>query len=445
MLIRMLKGIIVCLILNGFTPLLAQDTTAYPVKWSLQVCFDYATKNNVQLNTLRLSQRTSEQEYLLSKSAVLPNLNASATQSLVHGNNFNSATGSRQSGITPTGSYGINSSWTLYQGGFLKSDIQQKNLQVESANLAVLQQENNITLSITQAYLAILLDKENIIYEKDVVSTDTAEVNQGQRRLNAGSIAKKDLAQLQSQLANDKYTLITIQNTMRQDQLTLKQLLQLPTLVHFDVVEPDTVIAKSPVAPLDEVINTALQNRPEVKNSELGIKIAQIDLDKARSGYMPTLVAGGSLSSNYTGNDQSGYFSQLNNNFYQQIGVTLSIPIFTRRVNKTNVEVAKIGIDQANLNLKDTKTTLSENVERAYISVQNAQSQYDAAVEAFQYNKETYRVANEQLRLGVANMVEFLQQKTLYIQALQAFIQAKYNAALTAKLYDYYRGVPIKI
>jgi outer membrane protein len=88
---------------------------------------------------------------------------------------------------------------------------------------------------------------------------------------------------------------------------------------------------------------------------------------------------------------------------------------------------------------------LSQTVERAYISVLNAQSQYDAALEGYKYNQEGYRIVNEQLKVGVANIVDFLQQKNLFIQAQQQYVQAKYNALLTSKIYDFYKGVPIKL
>lgn len=431
---------------NSFTTLFAQDTLSskYSEKWSLQACLDYAKKNNIQINTLRLDELTSQQELLLSKAALLPNLYGSASQTFNHSKNLASSTGSYKSTFMPSGSYGITSSWTLYQGGFLKYDIQQKNLLLESSNLSVIQEENDIALLITQYYLNVLLDKESQVYALDVVSTSKAQVDQATKFLEAGSIARKDLAQLQSQLANDQYSLVLIQNAQRQDLLSLKQLLQIPTEQSFDIVSPDTIIAKALINPLEEVESNALQNRPEVKNSELGLKIANIGLDKALSGYKPSLVAGASLGSSYSKNPSYGFFRQLDNDFYQQIGLTLSIPIFTKRLNKTNVEEAKITIDQAKLNLMGTKTILSQNVERAYMNVLNAQSQYDAAIEAFRYNQETYRIANEQLKVGVANMVEFLQQKNLYIQALQAYIQAKYNAALTLRIYDFYNGIPIQ-
>ncbi|RZJ28842.1 MAG: TolC family protein [Flavobacterium sp.] len=338
------KSIICLWCLFIFVPgrsLLAQDSTASSLKWNLQTCLTYAQKNNIQINSLRLSEKTSRQELLLSRSALLPNLYGSVSQVVTRGNNFNTSVGAYQSGITPTGSYGVTSAWTLYQGGYLRSDIQQKNLSVESANLNVLEQENSIILSITQSYLNILLDKESVIYQQNVFETSKAQVTQAQQRFNLGSVARKDVAQLQSQQANDQYTLVTYQNTERQDLLTLKQLLQLPTDASFDIVKPDTVIAGGTITPVNETQRIALQNRPEVKNSQLGVDISRIGLAKARSGYLPALSASGSLFSSYS-NSNSNYFTQLNNNFYQQVGVTLSVPIFTRRSSAKTFRSAKL-------------------------------------------------------------------------------------------------------
>jgi outer membrane protein len=77
--------------------------------------------------------------------------------------------------------------------------------------------------------------------------------------------------------------------------------------------------------------------------------------------------------------------------------------------------------------------------------VVNAQGQYDAAVEQLTATKESYRIANEQLKVGAVTTVDYLIQKNLYTQAYQQYVQAKYNAALTIRIYDFYRGVPIKL
>lgn len=438
------------LILFLFLPLLlkAQDTTTVglPAQWTLQQCFDYAMKNNIQLNSLRLSRLSAEQDLLLSRAAKLPNLNGTATQNINGGKSVATGGSAGSYEITPSGSYGVNSNVILYQGGYLNYDIKQKSLQTQVAGLNVAAQMNDITVLITQAYLNILLAGENIVYVKDVVATSEAQVKQGQQQYDVGTIALIGLVQLQAQLSNDRYLLTTAQNQYRQNKLVLKQLLQLPSSYDFEIVSPDTLISSTHLYALQEVQDSALANRPEVKSSELGVEVSSFNLAKAKTGYLPTLTAGGGLGSSYNGGSgSSSYFKQLDNNFYQQIGLTLSVPIFTRRVVKTNVEKEKIEVDQSKLTLRDTRTNLSQTIEQAYINVLNAQAQYDAAVEQLKYSQEGYRIATEQLKVGAANIVVFLQQKNLYIQALQSYIQAKYNAALNIRIYDFYRGTPVKL
>ncbi|SRR6266536_1184791 len=451
---RFLFITVTCIVIFSVTKLSAQDSSASqtPDKWTLQACIDYAKQHNIQLNSLRLTQQSSEQDLLQSKAAKLPNLSGSLSQSVTgskNSNNFagnsNSEAGSFQSQANFAGNYSSNSSWVLYNGGYINNDIREKNLLVQSANLNILQTQNDITLQITQAFLNILLAKENIVYVEDLIKTSQSQLQQGQQRFDAGAIAKKDLIQLQAQLANDQYTLVTSQNNLRQNELTLKQILQLPSSYNFEISAPDTLITEKVYPPLQEAESKALQTRPEVKNGELNVQVAQTDLNKAKAGVLPTVSLGASLATGYSDYQTGKYTSQLNNNFYQQLGVTVSIPIFSNRINKTNIEKSKIQIDQSKLSLQDTKTVLSQEVEQSYINVLNAQSQYTAAEKQLEANEESYRITNEEFKIGSVNIVDLLQQKNLYVQALQAYIQAKYNTILSLKIYEFYTGVPVTL
>ncbi len=119
------RKIIISLILlfAGFH-LHAQDSTLIgsAINWDLVKCIDYAKKNNIQINSLRLSALTSQQQYLLAKASRLPNLSGSASQNFTehananggNNNNNNAASGANGSGFTASGSYSLNSSVTLY-------------------------------------------------------------------------------------------------------------------------------------------------------------------------------------------------------------------------------------------------------------------------------------------------------------------------------------------
>ena len=415
------------------------------VQWDLPTAISYAKQNNIQVNIIRLDERLSEQDLLQARAARYPDLSASATQSLTHSGNTNPVVGGFQTQSNLAGNYSVNSAWTVYRGGYLNYDVRSKGLQLQAANMNVAVTQNDITLQLTQTYLNVLLAKENIGYIEQLAATSQSQYEQGKTKYNAGSISRKDLLQLEAQLASDQYNLVSAQNQYRQNVLTLKQILQLATAIDFRPVVPDTLTASQAVPSLPEAQRVAYQNRPEIRYNQLQIRVAETELQKARAGYKPTISLGGSISTGYSDNQDVKYFNQINNNLYQRLGATLSVPIFDNRINKTNVERSKILIDQARLTLEQTKTTLNQQIEQAYISVLNAQAQFKSATTEFTANREAYNIAQEQLKLGGINMVDLLVQRNLYVQSLQNFIQAKYNSVLNTKIYEFYMGEPITL
>lgn len=232
-------------------------------------------------------------------------------------------------------------------------------------------------------------------------------------------------------------------NAYRLNLALLKQILQLPYDYELVIVIPENIEPLEIVLSLENALKAAIEYRPEVKNDELAIRLAEVELDKTRAGRLPTVNLGAGLSTGFSDNRTSPYFSQIGDNFYQSVNLNASIPIFSRNLNKTNIEKSKIVIEQAKLTLDYTKTILVQQVEQAYINLQNAQAQYAVAATQLRIAEETYHITNEQLRLGAISMVEVLQQKNTYVQALQSYVQAKYTAVLYTKIYKFYTGESI--
>jgi outer membrane protein len=425
----------------------AQDSSRQqlPLKWDLQSCLEYARQNNIQLNTIRLSQQINKQDLLLAKAAKYPNLLGNLGFNLTHSTDANPVVGGFATQSSFASSSSLTSGWTVYNGGYINFNIKLQSLNLNQAVLEVDQTINSLIVQITQDYLNILLAKENIVYVEDLVKTSEAQQAQGNLQFKAGSIARNALIELDAQTATDKYNLVSAQSAYRQNTLSLKQLLQLPWSYSMEISVPDTIIATALMPSLDEVQRIALSTRPEIKYAETGVDIAQMNLRIAKAHTLPVATIGSSVATGYSNNQSVAYLKQLDNNFYERIGLTLAIPIFNNRIYKTQIEISRIEIDQAGLSLLGAKTTLSQLVEQAYINVLNAQAQYDAAVVQLKASQESYRVASEQFKYGAANLVDLLQQKNLYVQALQAYTQAKYTAALNLEIYNFYSGEPVKL
>lgn len=416
------------------------QTPNYPTRWTLDNCIEYAKENNISINSLRLSKNSAQQDLLQAKDARYPNLNGTVSQGLfaVNGNNGLNITGAQSQSI------GANSSMTIYHASYINNNEASKNLLVQMADLSVKESENNITLSITQAYLNILMNEENIVSLENVLKTTQTQLKQGNQLYTAGSLSKLNYLQIQSQVAQDQYNLTSAQNTLRTNIINLKQILQLPTQYDFQIVKPDSIIVDDQLKPLQDVQNLAETLRPEVKYGELNVENSNTNLKMAQASIQPTLSVVGNISTNYS-NGNGNYFNQLGNNFYMPIGLSLGIPIYNNRIYKTQIEKSKIAIEQANLDLQNTKTALNQQIEQSYVNLQNALAQYDSATKQMDISKQSYDIVNAQMKIGSIDYVQLQQQRLLYIQSIQNYLQAKYTAVLNKQIYEFYAGNPINL
>nr|WP_294311257.1 TolC family protein [uncultured Chryseobacterium sp.] len=401
---------------------------------------EYAKQHNISINSLRLSKNAVEQDLLQAKKAKYPNLNASVSQDIlaVNGNNRLNVNG------IPSQNIAASSSMTLYRAGYIRNNKASKNLLVQMADLSVQEDQNNITLNITQAYLNILMAEENIVALQEILTTTKTQLKQGDQLYKAGSISKLNYLQIQAQAAHDEYNLVAAQNNLRTYIVNLKQILQLPTDYDFQIVKPESITVDENFKTLSEVQNMAQNQRPEVKYGELNIENSKTNLKMAQSSILPTLSLTGSISSNYVYNN-GNYFNQLGNNFFLPIGLSLGIPIYNNRIYRIAIEKSKIEIQQANLDLLNTKTVLNQQIEQAYISLQNSVLQYESASRQMDLNKQSYDIVTAQMKLGSIDYVQLQQQRLTYIQSIQNFLQAKYSAVLNEQIYEFYAGNPINI
>jgi outer membrane protein len=439
--------------LTGFVLLLLamMSSGADAQTWGLRDCIHYAFDHNIDLGKLRLQALAANQDLLAANAARNPSLAGNLSNTFTNGNSTLSSTGSLVNQTTSSGTYTVNSSVVLWNGGYIRNNILLRELLQRTAALSAETYKNSISILITQYYLTALLDRENHTYVLDLVSTSGERVKQGQQLYDAGSIARKDLLQLEAQLATDQYLLVQTENQIRVDLLNLRQLLQLPSDTSFEIQIPDTLIIPENLPPLPDVQANALNTFPEILTDSLNLNIASLDIDKARAGFYPALSARGALGSGYASvirgpsTGGKGYGTQMGDNLYASLGVALTIPMYSNRINRTNLEKAKIGLSEAQLTLQGERLRLSQTVEQAYIGALNALRSYDAARKQYESAAESYRIMNEEFKLGGVNTYDLLQQRNQYLQGVQAMNQAKYTAVLQEKLYEFYKGVPMDL
>ena len=425
-----------------------------PKQWTLRNCIDYALEHNITIRRNRINVESTQEDVKTAKADFLPSLSGNISQRIV--NRPNSASGTIISGDNITtsesktsynGSYGIDANWTVYNGSKRVNTLKQQQLNSRIAELTVDESENSIEENITQLYVQILYSAEAVKVNESTLEVSRKEFERGQELFNAGSIASSDLAQLEAQVSNDNYQLVTSQTTLQNYKLQLKQLLELDGDFEMDLFLPplDDSSVLIPLPTKDDVYQTALNLRPEIESSKLNIEASDMNIKIARARYIPSLsLSAGIGTTNANGNDFS-FSEQVKQNWNNSIGLTLSIPIFDKRQTKSAVNKAKLQRQTSELDLMDNQKTLYKTIESLWLSANSAQQQYVAATQKLKSTQASYALVSEQFNLGMKNTVELLTEKNNLLSAQQETLQAKYTAILNAGLLRFYQGEEIDL
>ncbi len=413
--------------------------------WTLEDCINYAIENSITVKDAELTKTNSEVTLTSSQMQRLPNLTGSASQSFTNGTSIDPITSDYVNQQINSTSVGLNSSVTLFQGFQTNNQIAQNKLLVNQNSLYVEEAKNSITLSIVEAYLQALYNQEALEVAQQNLNSSEKEVERSQANFEAGNLAKKDLLDAQSQAASNKYSLISAQTNYEQQMLTLKQLLELQPEDAFEIQTPDDEFEGTIVPNKMEVYQQALEIMPEINASEMNIEINEKDVSIARGGYLPTLSLSGSLGSGYTSTQDLSFADQMDLNYNQRLGLSLSIPIFNRYSTKAQVQTAQINIQKAQLNLISAEKELYQKIETAWQNARAAQEQLLSAKVARDAALSAYELAQQQHELGAMSTIDLVVSQNTYTAAEQTYIQAKYLSILYTQLLAFYQGNDIKL
>ena len=433
---RLLPILLCSLLLSGLRNATAQEASK---TWTLQECLDYAYQNNIQVRQSRNNQLSGIEDTKQAKAALFPSLVASTTQSYT---NYPSSEVTDNNSYT--GTYGITAGMTIFEGGKLRTEVKRQKVQNQMDALSVEESVNDIRIAIVQAYMQCLYAADAARINRSTAEASKAQRDRAEEMLRTGSISRVDFAQLQSQYSSDEYQIVVAGSTLDNYKLQLKQLLELDIMEEMNPAVPgvkeENVLKALP--PKNEVYETALKVMPQIRRGELGIEAAKLEEKSARAGFFPSISLSASVGTGHMSNNDFESGSQIWNRFNENVGLTLNIPIFSNRKNRTAVNKAKIALNDSYLEWTSLQKELLRNVESAYLDAVSAQAQYLSAREKEKYARESYELTSEQFRVGVKNTVELITAQNEYSAAQQQVLQAKYLTLLSIELLNIYQGLP---
>jgi outer membrane protein len=417
-------------------------------KWTLEQCIEYALENNIVIKQYQINSEYRDNLHGQSMNNRLPNVNASVSQGVSFGRSLTIDNTYDNVTMANTGA-SANSSILIWQGGALNNTIKQREYELKSSLEDLQKAKDDVTLNIASAYLEILFAKELLKVAESQTGQTKKQIERTTQLVNAGSLAQGTLLEIEAQLAREELMLVNRQNSLQIAYLNLAQLLELDDYSRFDIVVPEMpeIKAQAGIANTAQVFDRAVENRPEIKSAEYQLRGIETQLKIAEGGRLPTLSAYASISNNYFASESNPFTfnEQIRQNLSENIGVNLSIPVFARFQNRTNISNAKLQIANQELQLEGTKKELRRQIEQAYTNAVAAHKRYNANVSAVRSMQESFRYIEEKYNVGRVNSVEYNDAKTNLATSESDLIQAKYEFIFRSKILDFYNGTPIKL
>ncbi len=424
-------------------------------KWTLQECIDYAMLNNITLQQARLQKQAATETRKQSQAALLPSLSATTNQSVGYRPWLETGTttvtnGTVNNKISKTyynGTYGINASWTVWNGNQNRNQVKLNKVAEEQASLDIAETANSIQERIAQIYVQILYMNEAIHVNEESLNTSKKNEQRGKEFVEVGRMSKADLAQLTAQRATDEFNLVEAKSNLANYKLQLKQLLEITGEEDFDIAIPEASDeqALGEIPGLGSVYEKALALRPEIRNAKLSLQSSDLQMKIAKAGHMPTVSLTGGVGTNTASMSSNEWGSQIKTNFDASIGASLNIPIFDNRKTKTAVNKAQIQREQALLDIQNEQKQLYSTIEGFWLDANTNQQKFKAAQSSVASEQASYDLLSEQFHVGLKNIVELMTGKDKLLKAQQNKLQSKYMTILNQQLLYFYQGETLKI
>lgn len=414
-----------------------------PEIWTFDDCVRWAISNNNDIRRTMLAILQANENIGQARDAWLPSIGFSMNHSF---SNYPSVQDG-QSANNYGSSYGINASWTIWEGNMRK-------FRIEASRLLKRQQElngddvvKNIQLGILEAYLNILYSAEAVEIARQSLEVSSAQADRAKRLMETGRTSKVDYAQIESQRAQDEYNLVQAKSSYETAKISLKNILNLGLDYELNIAElsfEDSDV-NVPLPSKTEVFDFASEWLPQFRSNELNKDIYEYDIKMARSSYYPNISLSGGFGTGYNSSAAGKWGNQMKNAFNENIGINLSVPIYDGNATRRAVAIAKLQALEYDINRTDLLNQLSQTIDNLFIDTQNARARFTSGQFQLEATNLSAELVNRQFELGLVNPLELLTAHNNLLNAKLELLQSKYMAILANKTIGFYATTKVNL
>ena len=469
-----LSVVFICLVSGAFS----QE------KWTLQRCVDYAMAHNLTVKSAQYQLQLSELTAAQSRKTLIPTLGGSVSSSYQHGLNENPATGTLESANFFSGGLGIQSNYTIFSWGSRKNNIEANKLFVKADFVGVDRARNDIALFVANAFLQVMLRREQIRISEVRLQQSIAQLENTRKLVEAGSQPELNAIQIEAQVARDSSTLLQAQALAMQGLINLKAYLTVDQSLPFDIETP--AIEAIPIENISELLPetvyaVAEKNQPLQQMLALRVEGSKKQVAAARAAMYPTLNAFVGLNTRLvnakrgvfqlsapdttsafvtvgavkypvlapqavqTGLVGTPFFSQLNRNFGQSVGLAINFPIFNQGSLRTQWERTKVNVLQNQLQDEQEKINLKTNIYNAYQDAFSALQKYNASVRSVEASQKALDFSKKRLDIGLLGTLDYIVTQNNLFTAKIEEVSNRYDFVFKMKVLEFYKGLGIKL
>jgi outer membrane protein len=467
----------------------SQQTTE---KWDLRKMVDYAMKNNISVKQTAIQARIAAIQHQANKLAVYPTANLSSGIGMQFGRSVDPTTNQFTTTQLLFNDFNLSSGITVYNWGRLKNNIASSNFASQAAIADIERAANDIALNVATYYLAVLSSKQQIEIAQTQIESTAEQLINTRKKVTAGSLPELNAAELEARLASDSINYFNATSNYDQNILNLKALLNIGLATPFDIETP--TLDKIPLEPLAElepavVLQQALNTLPQQKVANLRYKSATYAVKAAKGGMYPTITFGGGLGTNFANSANKiknviigagaptssyvtvggtnylvyqpsiqitqgkksfsemwdGYGVQLNNNFRQNFGFQINVPLFNNGSAKLNYENSKLQLQQAALAIDQSKLKLEQDIYLAHNNAVAALQRFNASQKTVETAERSYDYAKKRYEVGLITTLDLITNQNNLLQAKLTRLNNHFDYVFRMKLLEFYKGQGLKL
>ena len=422
-------------------------------KITLQEAINIALKRNYQLKQADNNLSLAQKQILGAKANFLPSVSANAGGRRTTGQQFNNTTLKLENHTRNSLNGSISANLTIFQGFSNIINLRQSEINKRYEKASRQRTRETVIFNAASGFLQVVLNQQLLKIARQNLAAAKQQLKQVRGQVQVGSSPSVDLYNQQATVASDQVNVTQQQNALAYSKTQLIGTLQLDPQKSYHFVAPK--LSNFNPAPrslsLSKLINSALNNRPDLKAQKLQIELNRKSLALQRANYYPSVSASAGLSSGYydtyripNGKGGASTVSFGRQFLHQQVnryfGISVNIPIFNHLNTRLAVQQAKINYHNSQLNYQNIRYTVLQEVRQAYNDYQSYAAQLSSTKAALKAARKTFQQQRQRYKVGAGTLIEVSNATAQYVQARSNRAEALLRFVFQKKLLNYYLG-----